>query len=160
MSVLAYIRAIVRDYELAEDIFQEVSIIALAKSDSIQDEKHFAGWIRQVARLESLTALRKQGKLPQPLSEVTLDLLDANWDETAQSGRADRIEALRLCLEELTPRSQKIVQLRYGHGMKGAELAEVLQRPLNTIYVAVYRIHRTLAECVRKRVDVGGAGNA
>ncbi len=159
MSVLAYIRAIVRDFNLAEDVFQEVSILALAKYESIRDEKHFGGWIRRTARLESLAMLRKRGTLPQPLSDAALDLLDATWDEVEQSGRADQIEALRICLEELTPRSQRIVRLRYGQGMKGAELAEVFQRPLNTIYVAVYRIHRALADCIRKRMALGGTSD-
>ena len=101
---------------------------------------------------------------PLGVGRVLLDLggtqravVDAEFVD--QSGRADQIEALRICLEELTPRSQKIVRLRYGQGMKGAELAEVFQRPLNTIYVAVYRIHRALADCIRKRMALGGTSD-
>jgi len=159
MSVIAYIRAIVRDYGLAEDVFQEVSILALAKRESIEDEEHFGGWIRRTARLESLAALRRQGGGPRPLSEQTLDLLDKTWNQRTQSGRADEIEALRYCLEKLSPRSQQIIQMRYEQGMKGFELAKALQRPLNTIYVTVYRIHRALSECIRKRTASEGVGN-
>jgi len=156
MSVISYIRAIVRDYNLAEDVFQEVSILALAKRESIKDEEHFGGWIRRTARLESLAALRRQGGVPRPLSGETLDLLDKTWDERGPSDQANKIEALRYCLEKLSPRSQWIIRLRYEQGMKGFELAEALQRPLNTIYVAVYRIHRALSECIRKHTALEG----
>lgn len=159
MSVIAYIRAIVRDYDLAEDVLQEVSILALTKYESIEDEQHFDGWIRRAARLESLAALRRRGGGPRPLSEDTLDLLDRTWTERTASGHADQIEALRYCLDRLSPRSKQIMRLRYEDGMKGSELSEVLQRPLNTIYVAVYRIHRALSECIRKRTAPEGVGN-
>ena len=159
LGILAYIRSIVRDFDLAEDIFQEVSMLALAKRKKIRDADHFAGWIRQAARYESLSMLRKRRGLPSLLSESTLDLLDATWDHDDSEAQNQRIEALHDCIGELTERSQSIVNLRYIQGMKGAELACVLQRPVNTVYVALSRIHRFLGDCVRKHATMEGGGH-
>lgn len=61
-------------------------------------------------------------------------------------GQAD---ALKACLERLSPYSRRLIELRYAQGISGPQLAEAVGRKLNTIYVALTRTHRTLAECVR-----------
>jgi len=47
IKLLAYIRAIVRDEHLAEDVFQETSALAVRKRAEIQDGQHFLAWMRR-----------------------------------------------------------------------------------------------------------------
>ena len=136
-----------------------MSILTLKKYDSIRDEDHFGGWIRKAARLEALNALRKKERTPKPLGDVVLDMLDAEWNAADAEPVSQRLEALRVCLERLTPRARHIVELRYTEGLNCAEVAEQLGRPLNTIYVALSRIHRTLAECIRRRTSEEGGNH-
>lgn len=154
--LLAYIHAIVRDPHLAEDVFQEVSIISVKKRDTIQDEVHFQAWVRRTARLEAMNALRRQKKSPEPLCEGVLDLLDSHWDNQDDDRAAPRVEALRCCLQKLTPRAQRLVRLRYGEGISSQRLAETQGVAANTVYVALARIHRTLGECIRRRLASEG----
>jgi len=152
--VLGYIISIVRDSGLAEDILQDVSLLALKKKDSINDEQAFPAWIRRTARFEALNAVRRQKKLPQPVDDEVLDLLDEEWsaaDTMAPAGRA--VEALRNCIDKLTPRAQKLVKLRYFEELSGKRLAEKLGRPVNTVYVALTRIHKNLSSCVRLQLQ-------
>jgi len=150
--LLAYIQTIVRDGHLAEDVFQEVSVLALNKRDEIADETHFRGWIRRAARLEALAALRKHERLPSALSEQVLDALEAQWDNYDNEWAARRVDALRQCLGRLTDNAQRLVRLRYHDGISGVALAEQFGKPVNTIYVALSRIHRTLADCVERQL--------
>lgn len=148
--LIGYVSAIVRDSSLAEDIFQNVAVLVLKKADSLEEGPSLAGWFRKAARFEALKALKKRDRIPPVLDETVLDLLEEEWaasDETADES-AD-LEALRRCMERLTPNSRRLLKLRYHEGLVGAPLGERLAKPLNTIYVALARIHRKLAECVK-----------
>jgi RNA polymerase sigma-70 factor (ECF subfamily) len=147
--LLGYLSSLVRDEHLAEDLFQDVSIVILKKGAQLADPAGFGPWARKIARLEALNAHRKRGNAPKPLDADVLDLLDRRWDEEDASPAAD---ALRPCLQRLSPRSRRLVELRYRDGVGGRDLAARLAQPLNTVYVALARIHRTLSECVRERL--------
>ena len=154
--ILAYVQSIVRDPHTAEDVLQDISILAVNKREAIADEVHFRGWIRRAARLEAMNVLCRQKKAPRPLSEPILDLLEGHWDNQDDDWSARRIEALGVCLKKLTPGSRQLVEMRYGEGIAGNRLAELLGKPTNTIYVAMSRIHRKLGECVRRRLASEG----
>ena len=150
--VLGYIRSIIRDADLAEDVYQEISLIAIRKRDEIRDESHFGGWIRQAARLEALTTLRRERRGPQIIDDAILDSLDQHWAARDSDQPAPRLAALIVCLEKLTARARKIVDLRYAEGLTGERLAERLACPLNTAYVALTRIHRKLGDCIEREL--------
>ena len=150
--LIGYITTIVRDHHLAEDVFQEVALLVIRKSDQLHDDDTFVGWLFRAARFEALNAARKRRRGPQLMDENILDLLDDHW--LPQAHEDDGFErltpALRACIEHLTERSRRLVNLRYGRGLSGKELAAKLQRPINTVYVALTRIHRTLLTCVTR----------
>jgi len=53
-TLLGYIYSIVRDWAMADDVFQEISIVLLNKFDTIPDQSRFGGWMRTAARLEAM----------------------------------------------------------------------------------------------------------
>jgi RNA polymerase sigma-70 factor (ECF subfamily) len=148
--LLGYILAVVRDFHLAEDVFQEASLVILKKGVRLKDENDFPRWARKVVRLQALNALRKQNRGPELLEPGVLDLLEKEWrQETAPE--QSRL-ALRECLEQLTPKARRLIELRFVTGMPGNALAARLNQPPNTVYVALSRIYRTLSACVKKRL--------
>ncbi len=54
VRLLAYIWAIVRDSHVAEDVFQEVSLLAVRKRSEIVDQTAFPVWLRKSARFCAL----------------------------------------------------------------------------------------------------------
>lgn len=154
--LLAYIQSIVRDSHLAEDVLQEISVLAVRKRDEIVDETHFRAWIRRAARLESMNVLRRHHKLSTAMPEPVLEALEVHWDNRDEDWAADRIDALRQCVGRLTGNAQHLVRMRYHEGVSGIVLAERLGKPVNTIYVALSRIHRVLADCVARRLAAQG----
>ena len=151
VKLLAYIRAIVRDEHLAEDVYQDVAILAIRKRDKIRDPRHFLAWMRLASRQRALQVLRQRGHQVL-LDESLLDRLDEQWGEHDQHSSTDLTEALRHCLERLSSRARNLVRLRYAEGISGARLAAGLDRSLNTVYVSLSRIHRLLGDCIRQRL--------
>jgi RNA polymerase sigma-70 factor (ECF subfamily) len=152
--MLGYIQSIVRDFHLAEDVFQDASLVILKKGPTLKDDSDFAPWARKVARFEALNALRKQNKGPELLEPGLLDLLDQAW--CAQPRHEQSMLALRECIEKLSPKARRLIELRYVKGISGNVLAERFNQPPNTIYVAFSRIHRTLSACVTNRLACEG----
>jgi RNA polymerase sigma-70 factor (ECF subfamily) len=153
-KAIGYISSILGDTHLAEDVFQDVAVLTLRKAASIEGEEAFPGWLFKTARFLALNALRKSRRMPQPLDDSVLDLLDQEW--AAGEGEPDNqaaLDALHSCLEKLTDRARHLVGLRYGNEMSGQTLAESLGQPLNTVYVALSRIHRALAKCVQGELN-------
>src|SRR5438067_8569240 len=78
-KLFAYCWSIVRDDNLAEEIFQEVSTLAVEKRQTIRDEQHLAGWLRHAARNKALEAVRARSAKPAVLDETLLDVLEDDW---------------------------------------------------------------------------------
>jgi RNA polymerase sigma-70 factor (ECF subfamily) len=144
-SLLAFIRAIVRDEHLAEDVFQEAISVALTSIDQIRDEEHWFAWMRRAARHRALNALRQRKRFV--FDSAVIDQLEAEWADEGSFDDPDRV-ALRACIGKLTSNAQSLLRLRYSERLSGEHLAAAVHRNLNTVYVALSRIHRTLKECV------------
>jgi RNA polymerase sigma-70 factor (ECF subfamily) len=152
MKLLAWIRAMVRDEHLAEDVLQDVSIVAVNKCEEIRDARGFPAWARQVARYKALHILRERRSAPIFLDERTLALLERHWQTYDFPASGDLKDFLRECLELLSPDARELIRLRHQEGKSGAFSAEVLGRPLNTVYVTLSRAYSKLADCIRKRL--------
>jgi RNA polymerase sigma-70 factor (ECF subfamily) len=153
--LLGYITAIVRDPDLAEDVFQNVALVVLDKAGDV-DGDGFPAWARRVARLESLAALRKRRRAPELLDQSMLDLLEDHWS-AGDAAPAPARKALRECVEGLSPYARQLIRLRYAEGLSGQDVAERLNRSPNTVYVALSRTYRHLADCVERRLAREGA---
>jgi RNA polymerase sigma-70 factor (ECF subfamily) len=154
---LAYIWAIVRDSHVAEDVFQEVSLLAVRKRSQIVDRAALPVWLRKSARLCALSALRRGGKSPLLFSNEVLDSLDRTWEEQGLAPNGEMAEALQQCIGRLASRAKQIVALRYQNKMSGDEVAARLKMKTQSVYVALGRIHRTLRDCMKRTLAVKGA---
>jgi len=156
-DLLAFIRGIVRDRGLAEDVYQEVCIAVVLKRDEIQNASHLRNWSRQAARFRAIDALRKLNSQAFVMDEAVLDRMETDWAERDDQACEHRHNVLRACLSQLTPYVQEMIRLRYSEGLTGARLATALNRQVNTVYVALSRAHNTLATCIRTRLAESGA---
>ena len=154
-KLLAYILSILSDEHAAEDVYQEVCTLALEKRDEIRGADHLGAWLRLTARHRSLKAIDRLKRSPRVLDDRMLDLLEPHWDALASVESSNMVDALRACLSKLTPNARQLVHLRYGQGVASSNIARQLCRPLNTVYVAMTRIHKQLGECIRKRLAQG-----
>jgi len=151
-KLLGAIRAMVGDEHLAEDIFQEASIAAINKCDEITNIEAFGPWVRSAARFQALMALRNRNRLPRALAADVLDSLEQHWRRFDQKPDTDLTDALRTCLDQLSPYARQLVETRYMQGKRGNDLATALRRSMNTVYVALTRVHHSLRNCLQQHL--------
>ena len=148
-KLLAYIGAIVRDKHIAEDVLQEVSMLAIQKQDQIKDETMLLAWLRVTARYRSLKALEKRGRRPALMDGALLDLLEPHWQEVDRLSTQETNKALDDCVKRLAPQAQRLIELRYGAGLGVREIGEQLGRKTDTLYKTFTRIHAALQRCMQ-----------
>jgi RNA polymerase sigma-70 factor (ECF subfamily) len=155
IQLLGYLYAIVRETSLAEDLFQELVVLAMQKHEQIDDAAHLRVWARRAARLEGLKAIRKRGRTRTGLDEGVLDLLEPVWEESDPLDLSQDTEHLRSCMERLGPKAQEILKLKYVQSKDGAAIAHILKVKVHSVYVTLSRIHKTLGDCLeKKRLEV------
>ncbi len=142
---------VLRDSHLAEDVFQEVMVKALAPSAVFASEAQLLSWARAVGRNSSLNQLRKHERVQVGLPESLLDTLEREWEQE-RAAATPREEALKACLEGLPEKSLQLLNLRYFHGLSCQDTAARLSLGLEAVYQRLSRLHRALRECVDRRL--------
>ncbi|QNN25231.1 sigma-70 family RNA polymerase sigma factor [Planctomycetales bacterium ZRK34] len=150
-KLFAYIWAIVRDDHLAEDVFQDVSLLAMKKADEIDGPDHLPHWLRATARHRALYAIRQRGGAPI-LDDNLLDQMESDWRQFDPFAADDMTDALRHCLSRLSPDARRLIEMRYRESIKPAGIAQRLGRKVTTVYVTLTRAHRSLGDCIRHRL--------
>lgn len=148
----AQIWTLVGDMQLAEDVLQEVSLLAVDKATEVPDDDRLIAWLRRAARLKSLEALRSLGRQVPPFSDELLDQFDVEWQSRDACPDSEIVAALRECMQQLTPDNRRLLKLRYASGKKTGDIADLLGRKAATVYQALSRVHRVLRQCIQGKL--------
>jgi len=152
VEMTGYFRAVIIDRHLAEDVFQDVCVKAIKAHHTFDGPEHLRRWCHTVGRNRAIDLLRKKDHKQLLLGDAVLAQLEDDENARPPAASRDQLEALGQCLRSLTPRSQKIVALRYGEELSGIEVAERMGCKVDTLYKALARIYQNLRECIRENL--------
>src|SRR5688572_1363173 len=96
--IFAIIYALVRDYQAAEDIFQDVSVAVCQSYGEFEPGTNFAAWAREIARRRLFAHRRAVGRFPKLLSDEGLARLQIAFDNAEECDEhvaSQRMLALR-----------------------------------------------------------------
>ena len=150
--LLSYIHAIVNDFHLAEDVFQDVCV-AIVESRKEAEIRDFAAFARGMARRKALAALRSLGRR-SALNRRALEHLERTFQEADHTDYwEERKDALRRCLQKLPHHTREVLRLRYEKGNDCGVIARLLGRSRAAIHTLLSRARRFLADCVRQQLE-------
>lgn len=122
------------DRGAAEDLAQEVFLQLYQALASIESAPHLTHWLRRVTVHRCIDHSRKKHfRRELPLNET--------HEIAAAAARADSFLSQRLqeTVAALPEKQRLVVVLRYQEQMNLAEIAELLNMPLNTVKSTLYR---------------------
>ncbi len=152
LDLTAYLRVIVRDAARAEDVFQETVVKALRCEEEFASEENLLRWARKVGRNRCIDHIRREGREAKVLDERALDILEAQAGQSEPASAAERLRALEICLDKLTPRAREVLQLRFHEGLSGDEVASRCNTSLQAIYKMLGRSYSQLRACMTRRL--------
>jgi RNA polymerase sigma-70 factor (ECF subfamily) len=150
-----FIVALTPDLGQVDDLFQETFLTVTAKAGVFDPQRDFLAWACGIARYKVMEAGRRAARQWQPLSDGVLETLCAC--EPPQTPREPLLQHLTECLKELTPQSQRMMEMCYQQGHKPGEIARRLAWTPEAVYVALSRARAAMRQCVeRKTAGEGG----
>jgi RNA polymerase sigma-70 factor (ECF subfamily) len=146
--VLATLISSLRDFELAEDVFQEALVVALERWPTDGVPHNPGAWITTTARRKAIDRLRrdKTYTYKQQILQTLADL------ETPAETEMDDIpdERLKLiftcCHPALSPEAQVALTLRTLCGLETAEIASAFLVPVPTMAQRLVRAQRKIKQ--------------
>lgn len=145
--LLRYLRVVVRDRAVAEDVAGDVWVDVARRLDRFAgDEMAFRGWLFTLARRRAIDALRHAGRTPEDLTGDVADLDRPSGVDTAGTAleRLDTERALEM-IASLPADQAEVITLRVIAGMDAKDVARLLDKRPGTVRVAAHRGLRTLA---------------
>ena len=114
--------------DAAEDLAQDVFLQLYRKLDSIESLEHLGYWLRRVAANLAIDWLRR---LPYSATQPLDESAEVAAQETDEDPLMSR-ELMRL-LGDLPPHPRAVMLLRYQEDRDVAEIADMLDMPVNTV---------------------------
>lgn len=151
-TVYRYVRFRVATRESAEDITSDVFLKALRALHRYDPRRASPRtWLIRIARnavTDHLRALRRRGALHVSLDRVP-DLVSQAPSQEERILREEQVRRLLNAAATLRETDQEVLSLRYGAGMRNAEIAATLKTSCNVVAVRIHRALGRLREAVK-----------
>jgi RNA polymerase sigma-70 factor (ECF subfamily) len=147
-----YIRAAVSCPADVDEVLQETSIVLWDKFSEYAPGSSFLAWAVSVARFEILRFYQQNRHGRIVFGEPAMEALALR--ATKRASRYEAIwESLGQCLKKMTDRQRDLFHRRFVLSETPREIAKQLERPPTTIYSALQKLRRQLAECLSRHLD-------
>jgi RNA polymerase sigma-70 factor (ECF subfamily) len=138
--------ALTGDFSIAEDVVQETFLTATKKAADFDPETNFVAWVLAIARLKVMERRRSDRRL----SREVIESLAASLPE--EELEEHRLMPLLDCIDELPPKSQELIRLRYFSEHGPGEIAAILGRSVVGVNAALVKARAVLRDCVTKKL--------
>lgn len=149
-SIYGYLFAMTQDAHLAEDLMQETFCKAWISREQYVEQGTPGAYLFRIADRILRDYYRKKRETlcdEETWTELALRDQDVFPDEKLQ--QKEEILRLQETLRSLSPIQHRVLTLRYFSQLKFAEIAQIVEMPLNTV---LSHVHRGLEELRKKMV--------
>lgn len=155
--LLAYLRSMVADAHLAEDLAQETMLTAHKSIGTFEAGGNFGSWLRGIARNKALMHWRSAKRHPLLIDSRVVDGIDevfAGLDRDGEDGDwwETRRSAMRNCISSLSGQLKAAIDRVYFGGNSLDEAAAALGSTRAAIGQRLTRARNLLRECVERKL--------
>ena len=146
-AVAAIGYAVLGHREAAEDLAQEVFVIACRDLDRLKRPDRFGAWVAGICRNQARRVLRAAGRTAiQPLS----------FDVEARAGRSEHeLDVLRAALAGLKPAERELIALRYHDNLPYERIGAVLNCSTRAVNGRLIRARDKIARYLKRHGLMG-----
>jgi RNA polymerase sigma-70 factor, ECF subfamily len=148
-----YVHALVPLWQDAEDILQNTKLRLWEQFDSFQAGTSFAAWAFAIARYGVLAHRRDSQRQRLSFSDDLVEKISRHLPTISTSAQDTRLQFLIECVRALSKANRKLLSLAYARQWKAKDIARELGQTLAATYTALFRVRRSLYECVENRLQ-------
>ncbi len=134
---------------VADDLTQATLLAAVEGRDRFSERSSFRAYLFGIARNQLLLFLRKSRRGDAAMKEVAGRGPGTGLTASGLVAMQDEQRVLLLALNRLGEDLQIAMQLHYWEGMRGSEVAEVLDIPVSTVRNRLSRARAEIRESIR-----------
>ena len=140
-KVFSYIMQLVKDYDLANDVFQEVfiKVVINLKKESYHHEGKLLSWILRIAHNQVIDHSRKSAKMPiagRTTANPDFDIFSViKLEESSVEDvmiNEQILKEVRYLIDELHQDQKEVVKMRFFMKMSFKEISEKTNVSINT----------------------------
>jgi RNA polymerase sigma-70 factor, ECF subfamily len=145
--IYGYILTVVPDYNEADDLFQQTSMVLWEKAREFRPDADFVRWACGIA-LNVIRNYRVKKRRDRHCfsDEMIARLADVHAEKSAWLEKA--LAALGSCMEDITPLDRQLLGLCYAGDRSIRQVCEDLGRTEASVYQRLHRIRAKLLECI------------
>ena len=148
-SLFAYVCALTPNWQDAEEIMQQVRIRIWQDFEQYDPAKPFGCWARAIAYYLTLAYRKERNRQREFFSERILEEVSLTYEMVAETAN-ERRSALVRCLDKLGGQKRRVIEEYYGSAEPSQRLADRLSMTPNALRQLLFRIRKTLFECVER----------
>ncbi len=153
--VRAFVRAGLPSVHDANEVMQEVSVVAWRKFATLQNNDGFGRWLCVIARFEILKYWRTKARDRLVLDDELLANMAEEGEEELDI-RALEIHNLQTCIGKLPEKHRQLVIQAYTQGQSKKVLAEQVGKTQEAMYQLLCRLRLALMNCISREALNGG----
>ncbi|HSE12492.1 MAG TPA: sigma-70 family RNA polymerase sigma factor [Rudaea sp.] len=136
-----FLTRMIRHYELAEEVINDTMWVVWQRAGDFRGSSQVSTWIMGIAYRRALKSLRRANLHLQPADDATEQ---DDSDAGMAIDHADRAQLVALALAQLPLEQRLVVEFTYFLGYSGADIAEIMECPINTVKTRMFHARRKL----------------
>ncbi len=149
--IYAFIVTLLGNRSDADDVLQETGITLFQKFSTFQPGTDFLAWACRVAKNKVMDFGKRRGRDRLRFDSATLELIADEYIERGEQV-ASRLKALDGCMAKLARSDRELLETCYRSESTTKAIAQMLNRPADTIYKALRRIRAALYDCIQRTI--------
>jgi RNA polymerase sigma factor (sigma-70 family) len=152
----------VRNVDDAEDLTIEAFAKAFRHLTRFKKDYTFSTWLFRIATNNAIDFIRKKRLETMSLDTsfkddsgdaVTIDVEDGTLNPMEETIKSQKIELMRIFVDKLPPKYQRLVKLRYFDELSYEEIAKELEAPLGTVKAQLHRARELMYDLVKGKKE-------
>jgi RNA polymerase sigma-70 factor (ECF subfamily) len=153
--VITYLKAILGDEHLAEDLAQETFLAAHRGIESFEEGRNFGAWLRGIARNKALEDRRAAARHPMLVDSCVVDGMEQVYTlfDDSTGPWEGRIAHVRGCVGQLSDQLKPAVIAVYGRGQTIRQAAAGLGASFSAVAKRLSRARDLIRQCVERSLS-------
>lgn len=155
----AYVFLFVGPQQDAEDVIQETALAAARDFAKFDTSRSFLEWVIGIARNRVKQHFQSKGRDRKLIFDPdAVASLEAAY-RSKQGAFEDVRDGLDFCLQQLPPKSRKLIESRYLLCLSPEAIAQRLGTTKGTVYTRLSQVRVALKGCIERRLRLKERGN-
>jgi RNA polymerase sigma-70 factor (ECF subfamily) len=152
----------VRNVDDAEDLTIEAFAKAFKNLSRFKQDYTFSTWLFRIATNNTIDFIRKKKLETMSLDtsfkddsgdSITIDVEGNDLNPMEEAIKSQKAELVRIFVDKLPPKYQRLVKLRYFDELSYEEIAQELEAPLGTVKAQLHRARELMYDLVKGKEE-------